>query len=134
MRTAFLTILRLLTPLLGAVSAQDMSQSDASLLAYQAFGRWVSIYLTAGQSLRKDEDFIFVTPLTEYGIPGGAPVPQSITNYQLWQRVDALQSPDNPLYIAGGARYVPSLNRLVLAISNLSLYDRNKHGYSSLTI
>ncbi|KAF2179583.1 hypothetical protein K469DRAFT_693949 [Zopfia rhizophila CBS 207.26] len=90
--------------------AQGMPQEDASMIAYRAYGKFIKDFVTGGQTLQKNQQYVYVTPPTEYFIRGGDPAPEAVTNFDLEARVDPLQSTESPLFeILNRPKYVDSL-------------------------
>jgi hypothetical protein len=107
----FLARLVAFLPLIRALEAQTLlSYEDASLIAWRAYGTMVSQYITAGQPLKKGTDFIFVTPPSTIAVRGGTPVPEAITNNDLWPFADSLQLNNDPLFDVAGMSYIQALD------------------------
>lgn len=101
----FLVFSTLSKPLL----AQFVPESEARLVAWRAYGDFISQMLTAGQPLVKGRDLIFVTPPNLAAVRGGTPVPESVTNFDLFQLADGLQSQSEPLLDPLGPSYIDAL-------------------------
>jgi hypothetical protein len=99
----------LLLPLIQAIHAQFLSEADARLLAWRAYGNFVSQSLTAGVPLTLGKDFIYVTPPNLAAVRGGTPCPESVTNYDLFGLADGLQNISEPLLDPQGPSYIDNL-------------------------
>ncbi|KAH8595520.1 hypothetical protein B0O99DRAFT_671946 [Bisporella sp. PMI_857] len=113
MQLKFSILLRLLS--LRAVAGQ-LTSNDATLLAWRAYGNFVTDYLTAGQGLVKGVDYVYVTPPSSSAVRGGSPVPFAVQNNDLFQFANALQKPDEPLLNAFGPSYIQNLNIYVSSV------------------
>jgi len=103
------SLLRLI-PLIS-IAAGQLSSNDATLLAWRAYGNFVTDYLTAGLGLVRGTDYVYVTPPSSSAVRGGSPVPFAVQNYDLFQFADALQKPNEPLLNPQGSSYVKGLNK-----------------------
>ena len=99
----------LLFSLIQAINAQFLSEADARLLAWRAYGNFVSQSLTAGVPLSLGKDFIYVTPPNLAAVRGGTPCPESVTNYDLFGLADGLQNISEPLLDPQGPSYIDNL-------------------------
>jgi hypothetical protein len=86
------------------------AQVDSSLIAWNAYGKIVNQWLTGGATPRPGIDYIFVTPPTVGTLQAGTPIPQQVTNAQLFKLADTLQRPDAPIFDTTGDSYVTSLD------------------------
>lgn len=89
--------------------AQDLPDSEARLIAWRAYGKFVSDLLTAGQPLNPGKDFVYVNPPNLAAVRGGSPCPQSVTNFDLFSVADCLQTIGEPLMDPNGPSYVDNL-------------------------
>ena len=101
--------LLILLPLIKGLSAQFVKESEARLVAWRAYADFVSQLLTAGQPLMKGKDFIYVTPPNLAAVRGGTPVPESVTNFDLFSLADGLQFLNEPLLDPQGPSYIDAL-------------------------
>ena len=108
MRISTQKLLHLL-PLLQVLDAQFVPESEARLVAWRAYGNFVGSLLTAGQPLTKGRDFVYVTPPNLAAVRGGTPVPESVTNYDLYYLADGLQNQSEPLLDPQGPSYINAL-------------------------
>jgi len=74
---------------------------DGDSLIYRSYGQFVKQLLLGPNTLQQGLDYIYVCPPTEHGIRGGRPVPDSVTNYNIFEFADSLQRADSPLFMAG---------------------------------
>lgn len=101
-----ITILFFLTKQL---QAQFVPESEARLVAWRAYGDFVSQLLTAGQPIVKGRDLVYVTPPNLAAVRGGTPVPESVTNFDLFPLASALQNQSEPLLDPQGPSYIDAL-------------------------
>ena len=92
------------------IASGQLSSNDATLLAWRAYGKFVTDYLTAGQGLIKGKDYVYVTPPSSSAVRGGSPVPFAVQNFDLFTFADALQKPNEPLLNPAGPSYIQNLN------------------------
>lgn len=95
--------------LTAGINAQFVKESEARLVAWRAYGDFVGQLLTAGQPITKGRDFVYVTPPNLAAIRGGTPVPESVTNFDLFSFADGLQKQSEPLLDPQGASYIDAL-------------------------
>ncbi|KAG4429228.1 hypothetical protein IFR05_015289 [Cadophora sp. M221] len=93
----------------NAINAQALPDAEARLIAWRAYGSFVSDMLTAGQPLVPGKDFIYVNPPNQAAVRGGSPCPQSVTNFDLFSLADGLQTVSEPLMDPNGPSYVDNL-------------------------
>jgi hypothetical protein len=115
MHSKSLTILLLL---IKELKAQFVPESEARLVAWRAYGDVVSQLLTAGQPIVKGRDLVYVTPPNLAAVRGGTPVPESVTNFDLFSLANALQNQSEPLLDPQGPSYIDALYAYVLEGSN----------------
>lgn len=101
--------LTILLPLIQTIHAQFLPEADARLLAWRAYGNFVSQSLTAGVPLTLGKDFVYVTPPNLAAVRGGTPCPESVTNYDLFGLADGLQNISEPLLDPQGPSYIDNL-------------------------
>lgn len=113
-----LNILRLiaLLPLIKGLEAQFLSEPEARLQAWRAYGSFVQQSITAGVALTPGKDMVYITPPNFATVRGGTPCPDEITNYELFSLVDRLQNGSEPLLDLTGPSYAEAL---------LTYVDRN---------
>lgn len=99
----------LLLPLIKGLEAQFVPESEARLTAWRAYGDLVAQLLTAGVPLTKGKDFVYVTPPNMAAVRGGTPVPESVTNFDLFGFADGLQNQSEPLLDPQGPSYIQAL-------------------------
>jgi hypothetical protein len=86
-----------------------MDPADVSVVAWRSYAQYIKDFMTAGQALIPGKYFLFVTPPTKYGLRCGNPVPDAVTNWDIFGRVDSLQSGDSPVSEIIGPSYVDHL-------------------------
>ena len=104
----------ILLSLTTGLEAQFVKESEARLVAWRAYGDFVGQLLTAGQPITKGRDFVYVTPPNLAAVRGGTPVPESVTNYDLFPLADGLQKQSEPLLDPQGASYIDALYAYVI--------------------
>jgi hypothetical protein len=83
-----------------------IDQADVSLVSWRIYAQYIKDFMTAGQALVPGKYFLFVIPPTEYGLRCGNPVPNAVTNWDIFGRVDSLQSGDSLLFETTGPSHV----------------------------
>ncbi|KAF2007466.1 hypothetical protein P154DRAFT_119796 [Amniculicola lignicola CBS 123094] len=111
-----------------SATALAVTSEEASLIAWKAYGDLIRQYITSNAPLTPGVDFIYVTPPTSQFVRGGTPVPESVTNFELFGAVDPLQNVNSPLLGTTGASYVQSLETYLqsVAISDRVLTEPEK--------
>ncbi|KAL2060853.1 hypothetical protein VTL71DRAFT_8905 [Oculimacula yallundae] len=99
----------ILLAIFTTINAQALSDAEARLIAWRAYGNFVTDMLTAGQPLVPGKDFIYVNPPNQAAVRGGTPCPQSVTNFDLFSVADGLQTTGEPLMDPNGPSYVDNL-------------------------
>lgn len=99
----------LLIPFIECLDAQFIPESEARLIAWRAYGDFVKTSLTASVPLVPGKDYLFITPPNMAAIRGGTPVPDAVTNFDLYPFADGLQNIDEPLYNPQGPTYSGAL-------------------------
>jgi hypothetical protein len=90
------------------VLGQTFNQEDAAAMAWRAYANFVREGLLGGSAIGNFK--VFVTPPTMMGIAGGDPVPQAITNQQIYDTADGLQNATDPYTKMGQRSYVDALS------------------------
>ncbi len=98
-----------LLALANLLNAQALPDSEARLIAWRAYGNFVTDLLTAGQPLTPGKDFVYVNPPNLAAVRGGSPCPQSVTNFDLFGVADGLQTISEPLMDPNGPSYIDNL-------------------------
>ena len=91
------------------LQAQFVPESEARLAAWRAYSDFVSQPLTAGQPIVKGRDLVYVTPPNLAAVRGGTPVPESLTNFDLFSLADELQNQSEPSLDPNGPSYIDAL-------------------------
>jgi hypothetical protein len=90
------------------VFGQTFNQEDAAAMAWRAYANFVRDSLIGPSSIGSFK--IFVTPPTMMGIAAGDPVPQAVTNQQIFDVADGLQNATDPYTKMGQRSYVDALS------------------------
>lgn len=102
-----------------SATALAVDSEEASLIAWKAYGSLIQQYITANVPLTPGVDFIYVTPPTSSFVRGGTPVPESVTNFELFNTVDPLQNASNPLLGTDGPSYSQTLETYLQSVAIL---------------
>lgn len=102
-----------------SATALAVDSEEASLIGWRAYGSFIQQYITAGVPLTPGVDFVYVTPPTSNFVRGGTPVPESVTNWELFSTVDPLQNASNPLLGTDGPSYSQSLETYLQSVAIL---------------
>ncbi|KAH9205364.1 hypothetical protein DL95DRAFT_491630 [Leptodontidium sp. 2 PMI_412] len=114
----------ILLAIVNTINAQALPDAEARLIAWRAYGNFVTEMLTAGQPIVPGKDFIYVNPPNQAAVRGGSPCPQSVTNFDLFSLADGLQTVSEPLMDPNGPSYVDNLYSYVqTADSALQQYE-----------
>ncbi|CZT01099.1 hypothetical protein WAI453_009523 [Rhynchosporium graminicola] len=99
----------ILLVIVNNINGQTLPDSEARLIAWKAYGNFVTDMLTAGQPLQLGKDFVYVNPPNQAAVRGGTPCPQSVTNFDLFSVADNMQNTGEPLMDPNGPSYVDNL-------------------------
>jgi hypothetical protein len=81
----FIHTVPLVTLFIKSFHAQNLPDSEARLIAWCAYGTFVSDLLTTGVPLKPGTDF---THPNQAAVRGGTPCPESVTNFDLFSIAD----------------------------------------------
>ncbi|KAH7312843.1 hypothetical protein BKA65DRAFT_467072 [Rhexocercosporidium sp. MPI-PUGE-AT-0058] len=95
----------ILLAIFNLTNGQALPDAEARLIAWRAYGNFVTDMLTAGQPIVPGKDSIYVNPPNQAAVRGGSPCPQSVTNFDLFSLADGLQTAGEPLMDPNGASY-----------------------------
>ncbi|KAI9771081.1 MAG: hypothetical protein M1840_002432 [Geoglossum simile] len=82
---------------------------DGDTTIWRAYGQFVKNIILGPNKPTEGLDYLYVLTPTEYGLRGGRPIPDSVTNWNVNNFANSLQRTDSPLFSTAGLGYFESL-------------------------
>ncbi|GAB1193359.1 hypothetical protein APSETT444_002573 [Aspergillus pseudonomiae] len=96
-------------------------------LIWRAYGQFVKRLLLGPNTPKEGLDYVYVCPPTEHGLRGGRPIPDAVTNSNVFSVADSLQRADSPLFtIRTELSYFESLDNYLKAVTVKTITQEQK--------
>lgn len=84
-------------------------------LIWRAYGQFIKWLLLSPSDSKEGLDYVYVCPPTEHGLRAGRPIPDAVTNSNVYSVADSLQRVDSPLFtIHTDLSYFESLDKYAM--------------------
>lgn len=96
--------------------ADKITIPDGDATFWRAYGQFVRNLLLGPNTPAPGIDYLYVLAPTEFGLRGGRPIPDAVTNFNVTNFANSLQTIDSPLFTTLGLGYFESLEQYLNSV------------------
>lgn len=106
--------------------ADNVTIPNGDVTFWRAYGQFVRNLLLGPNTPAPGIDFLYPLAPTEFGLRGGRPIPDAVTNFNVTNFANSLQTTDSPLFTTLGLGYFESLEQYLNSVQVKQITDDQK--------